>query len=53
MAVMAMVMVIHIITTDIIMLLQDIMEVADIGVMTDIITETILIITMIMESLLL
>lgn len=47
----AMGMEIRIITTDITMLRQDITEVADIGVMTAIITETTLIITMIMVSL--
>lgn len=43
----AMGMEIRIITTDITMLRQDIMEAADIGVMTAIIIETTLIITMI------
>lgn len=42
---------IRIITTDITMLRQDITEVADIGVMTATIIETILIITMIMVFL--
>lgn len=41
----------HIITTDITMLLPDITEMADIGVMTAIIIETILITTMIMVCL--